>query len=67
MARCLVFHIASNSGAIVIFAIPAGEKDSFYLAIVKQLLIAPAITLISVVFFNFTVRHLFTYSGKKAP
>ncbi|HUY76153.1 MAG TPA: GtrA family protein [Ktedonobacterales bacterium] len=63
-ARCLRFHITSIGGIIVTFAISTGLKIGFHLTSERDLLIAQAIALIIAVFFNFTVHHLFTYSGK---
>lgn len=61
--RCLRFHMTCIAGTILTFII---EYVVHYRFNVLALL-AEAIAIIIVLFFNFTVHHVFTYAHKKEP
>ncbi|HTK10321.1 MAG TPA: GtrA family protein [Ktedonobacteraceae bacterium] len=56
-ARCLRFHATSISGSVLTFLIEFGFSYLLHI----QPTIAQALALIIVLFYNFTVHHLFTY------
>ena len=56
-ARCLRFHLTSISGTVLTFLINFGLSYGLHISPV----VAQAVALIIVLFYNFTVHHLFTY------
>lgn len=62
-ARCLRFHTTCVMGTILTFIIEYVLHYRFGILA----LLAEAIAIIIVLFFNFTVHHLFTYSHKSEP
>jgi putative flippase GtrA len=63
-ARCLRFHITSISGTALTFLINFALSYGLHISPV----LAQAVALIIVLFYNFTVHHLFTYRHiKTAP
>lgn len=62
-ARCLRFHTTCIMGTILTFIIEYVLHYRFGILA----LVAEAIAIIIVLFFNFTVHHLFTYSHKSEP
>lgn len=62
-ARCLRFHTTCIMGTILTFIIEYALTYHFgFLA-----LVAEAIAIVIVLFFNFTVHHVFTYAHKPEP
>lgn len=59
--RCLRFHITSASGIVLTFVIQFTISHWLHM----QPIIAQAIALILVLFYNFSVHHLFTYRHVK--
>lgn len=62
-ARCLRFHTTCIMGTILTFIIEYVLHYRFHLLA----LIGEAIAIVIVLFFNFTVHHVFTYSHKAEP
>lgn len=62
-ARCLRFHATCFAGTILTFIIEYVLHYKFGLLA----LIGEAIAIVIVLFFNFTVHHLFTYAHKAEP
>jgi len=61
LARCLRFHTVSVGGSVLTFLI---EFSISHLTPIRPI-IAQAIALILVLFYNFTFHHLFTYRHMK--
>jgi putative flippase GtrA len=60
-ARCLRFHITCISGTLLTFLINFGLSYGLHISPV----LAQAVALIIVLFYNFTIHHLFTYRQVK--
>ena len=60
-ARCLRFHITCISGTLLTFLINFGLSYGLHISPV----LAQAVALIIVLFYNFAVHHLFTYRSVK--
>jgi putative flippase GtrA len=60
-ARCLRYHITSITGTALTFLINFGLSYGLHISPV----LAQAVALIIVLFYNFTVHHLFTYRQVK--
>lgn len=61
--RCLRFHMTCIAGTILTFIIEYVLHYQFHVLA----LLAEAIAIIIVLFFNFTVHHVFTYAHKAEP
>ena len=61
LARCLRFHTVSIGGSVLTFLIEIGIHNLLHI----RAIIAQAIALIIVLFYNFTFHHLFTYRHVK--